>query len=650
MKYRIILFVWGIVFCCASSAQRKTISIHQVFESDTILELSNTRNNVSMLSTKISITPNTPKFFVRIVLEDLNHRNYLVGETYKEIADENNYSLVDWSEETECLNGIVPYRLKIYVKDASVELKTIDTTDGILEKERNTESIQIQKIQSKVDKINAYNNLHQRLWSAGVTELSKMPFEDKMRVLGFNECDNTGGVEYYIGGIFEVGEREDYIPSPRTNSFVDKFDWTDRHGKNWITDIRKQDHSNYCMAFAALGAVEALINLYYNTKLDLDLSEQVVACCCYTADPTRNPYKLGLIDTWVYNYLETTGVCEENAYPFFDDSTRTVCMSDTAHPVLNVKISGHSRVYNYIPENHYEDSIKGNLIKYGPLVSGFRVAIDSTNNFNRRIHAMTLVGYGTIHAGDTIREVLGNTASYGNSTYTSYHVIPENSPLIGRTYFKFKNSNNIRVNDDLNGYMYLMFHDMGGLSCFDNPIRFHYPFAITNCQTNQPMYSDNDVVCEDADGDGYYFWGLGPKPSNCPSYIPDEPDGDDSDPTVGPMDEYGNLATLTNEIIISNYVNYNSVMNLTHNIRIVNNGHLRISNTTTLRNNTQITVENGGCLTIDAGILNKAKIIFNSGSSLNVINGGTINLSENQNFYAPVGTTVNISNGIVNNY
>lgn len=91
-------------------------------------------------------------------------------------------------------------------------------------------------------------------------------------------------------------------------------------------------------------------------------------------------------------------------------------------------------------------------------------------------------------------------------------------------------------------------------------------------------------------------------------------------------------------------------MNLTHNIRIVNNGHLRISNTTTLRNNTQITVENGGCLTIDAGILNKAKIIFNSGSSLNVINGGTINLSENQNFYAPVGTTVNISNGIVNNY
>lgn len=32
---------------------------------------------------------------------------------------------------------------------------------------------------------------------------------------------------------------------------------------------------------------------------------------------------------------------------------------------------------------------------------------------------------------------------------------------------------------------------------------------------------------------------MGPKPVSCPSWVPDEPDGDDSDYTKGPMDEYG---------------------------------------------------------------------------------------------------------------
>ncbi len=45
------------------------------------------------------------------------------------------------------------------------------------------------------------------------------------------------------------------------------------------------------------------------------------------------------------------------------------------------------------------------------------------------------------------------------------------------------------------------------------------------------------VQFEDADGDGYYWWGLGPKPANCPG--PDQADGDDSDPTKGPLDQYG---------------------------------------------------------------------------------------------------------------
>ena len=255
---------------------------------------------------------------------------------------------------------------------------------------------------------------------------------------------------------------------------------------------------------------------------------------------------------------------------------------------------------------------------------------------------MALVGYGTIHAGDSIRIISSGSDYSTPSSLSPYYVVPDTSSLIGRTYFKFKNSNNIRPNDDVDGYMHIMFHQLFRMS---NPIILQYPFNITNCQTNQPKYTDSDIICEDADGDGYYFWGLGQKPSHCPSGVPITPDGDDSDPTVGPMDIYGNLTVLANEIVISSLVNYNSVMNFTHNIRIVNGGHLRITNTTTLHNTTQITVENGGILTIDGGTLNNARIIFNTGSTLNIQNNGTIKKAAGQNLVVPTGTVVNVPYG-----
>ena len=55
------------------------------------------------------------------------------------------------------------------------------------------------------------------------------------------------------------------------------------------------------------------------------------------------------------------------------------------------------------------------------------------------------------------------------------------------------------------------------------------------------IYDDRNILCTDKDEDGYYNWGVGPKPDQCPS-CPDLPDGDDSNPCLGPMDEYGHMA------------------------------------------------------------------------------------------------------------
>lgn len=647
---KILHLCFVLVVCCAAYGQKTTINVNQYFDSDTALMVLNSRGAISGLSVDMRITRTSPRFLVRLILEGNDQRQYLIAESYREIAEDGEIVMQDNADETANLDGVIPGKLKLYVKNAQVNLQSLKLTSGgsRTATTRNTDSLRLTKVQAKVDKINAYNNAHQRLWTAGVTPLSLMTLEERMRALGFDVSDDTGGFEYYAGGIFEVGDPDEYVQNPtRTNSFVDEFDWTDRHGKNWMTSIKGQGYSNYCAAFTGVACLEALVNLYYNQKIDLDLSEQETACCCHVVTG-RNPYTKGLFPEWVADFFRDYGVCEEDSYPFYDDENRAECGSDTISPLLNVKISGSNSIYDF--QNHtgfYEDSIKYHIINDGPLASGFYTTIDPTNPGHGRSHAMALVGYGTIHAGDTIREIIGKSSNDSCSYFTDYYVIPNNSPLIGRTYFKFKNSNNIRINDDLNGYMYLIFHYMAddGYSCFDNPIRYHYPFTITNCQTNQPLYTNSDVVCEDADGDGYYFWGLGPKPSNCPSGVPDTPDGDDSDPTVGAMDAYGNLTTLTNEIVISSLVNYNTVKNFRHNIRITNGGHLRITNTTSLRNAAQIIVENGGILTIDGGTLNNARITFNTGSTLNIQNNGTIKKAAGQDLVVPIGTVVNAPYG-----
>ncbi len=50
--------------------------------------------------------------------------------------------------------------------------------------------------------------------------------------------------------------------------------------------------------------------------------------------------------------------------------------------------------------------------------------------------------------------------------------------------------------------------------------------------------TDADIKCYDKDGDGYYYWGIGPKPAHCPP-CPDEKDGDDSNPGLGPLNDDG---------------------------------------------------------------------------------------------------------------
>lgn len=645
-------FIVAVVVCNVLYGHSATIKYNAVFDKDTTVIPLNYTKPVYGLSAKLKFTSVSEHFMSRVVLEDNTGKQYLIAEAYREIMDNTKRDFNNFSEETVFLNGIIPSSLKIYTKGAVIELYSVDM---LYDKHRMNESeLQIskiinrkQQIDTKIASINKYNNEHGKLWTAGVTKLSLMDYDDKMRILGCTPLDDTYGFEYYVGGILEIGEPDENNHSSQylsRDTYVDKFDWTDRHGQNWMTTVKNQGNSNYCVAFASLACVEALTNLYYNMHINLDLSEQEAACCgtaIYSLEQNWNPYNDKLNLYWVKNYLKDVGVCDEYSYPFYDDSIHVACISDQILPLYTVKVHSYTDARVTPPDQWIEDSVKHRLIEHGPLLSGIHFQKSTTHSDHNYAHAMALVGYGTIHAGDSIREIITSNDN-DSTTMTSHYTIPDDSPLIGSTYFKFKNSYGLQCDDDVDGYMYVYFHNFYFMN---KPSTFNYPFTITNCRTSQPLLTDDDIVYTDADGDGLYFWGLGDRPNNCPSWIPETADGDDSDINYGSIDSCGFLNPLPAGITIKTPMTYSTNSSTSYRLGIVNGGVLTVTGTTTLTGEAKIRVCEGGILIVDGGTIQNADIVMVPGSQLIVRNNGKIYMASGKEFEVPKGAYVNIESG-----
>lgn len=450
-----------------------------------------------------------------------------------------------------------------------------------------------------------------------------------MRILGASDASITNGIEYYDGGIFEFGNTTTHGQQTVSNGngslYVDTFDWRNRHGKNWMTPVKDQGNSGYCAAFTAISCLEAYANLYYNQKIDMDLSEQEAACC----NGTDSPY-YGMIYYYPLQYIRNHGVCDEMAYPFTDDPLAT-CQSDMIIPNELVRISGYQYLYQKT-----EDNIKNALMRHGPMVSGFH-AVDYSADYLLR-HAMALVGYGTIHAGDSIKHLINYGNPPVNHGLAPVHCIQEGDPRIGKTYWIFKNSY-INGGVDNDQYMYIL---------FDKLSQMITPYFITGSITSM-NYTDTDIICEDADGDGFYYWGIGPKPSCCPAGVPDEPDGDDSNPLLGVMDEYGNLESLNpderNTMFISSDLEEISAEHIYNHMVVMNNATWKIRNSILFHNGAELTIKSGSTLHIKGGTLNKAKLNMEIGSSLIIEDGGVLTMPERYNFEIPYGCKLLIDEG-----
>jgi len=562
----------------------------------------------------------SPEYVVRVVLKDTNSKEHLVLESYEEINSDSIVSFSRHCEETAFMDNISPDSLKVYLKDAILQIDEV-----LITQERNElrgtfaelkKTRRKAQVSSIIERINAYNKLNKRLWLAGETELSQQDYSIRSKITGISNDAPSGGLEYYVGGIFELGHTVDYTSLRSDDGYVDHWDWRKIQGTDWITSVKDQGNANYCTTFAVAGCLEALVNLYYNRKIDMDLSEMELVCC---ADSYPHlPDSSGLSINTAMQYVVNNGLCDEDSYPYAI-TQNPKCLSDSIIPVERVRVNRISDVYG---------NPKRALIQNGPQATSLSSGIFSPG------HAMLLVGYGTLHENDTISCLY----DYQNDQYF-YPIVNPDDQRVGLTYWIYKNSwgTNSFWNTD-GGYIYILDHT-GSIPSLCST--FSLPLTTLN-------YTDNDIVVEDLDGDGYYNWGLGDKPSVCPAWIPIECDRDDSNPLKHYIDSYGNFPEIRTfpigTEVIMNHQEISRDFQFVNDIEINHDVNLTITGSAYCLENVKVS-NYGGHLIIDGGVLANTLYVPQIPSYMTIRNGGAVYMKKNADFVIPVGCTLEIEEG-----
>lgn len=456
-----------------------------------------------------TVTLKNAQGFVRVLLEDQNGQQYLVYEANSFTQESLTSTFDRFGEESHQLPNVKPAVLKVELAEAVLSMTDIYYVPSVAGSFRleQDDSLRIRQAAEKAAVINAQIKKKGQKWVAGVTPIALMSYEQK-KTLFSGKVPNLQGAEYYKGGILSVasaGASSSVAPkSAGASPYIASFDWRNRHGQNWITHVEDQGGCGSCWAFCATGTTEQALNLYFNRHLNLDLSEQAALSCsnsgtCAGGNPGG-----------VFEYYKNTGAIEETCFPY--TATDQACSNKCASPTQLVKITNYE---DFNPADG-EDKLKSLIIRgavSGGLISWW--------------HCMNLVGYKTIQVGDKI-----SLNDPGNIV-----TIQPGDPLIGKTVWIFKNSWGEWWGD--NGYVIV---DMP----MDNFYLTHSVYG-TLTSKNHPVSS---IQCTDADGDGYYFWGLGPKPAHCPA-SPAEADGDDSNPNLGPLDQYGYCRVLGQQYTVT---------------------------------------------------------------------------------------------------
>jgi len=519
-----------------STAQ--VVTIGETFSSDTIFDPFTGNHAVYSFRLYGSIQLYGDSSLVRIVLVDAYGIHLLIYESYPLITDTNSFTLSGVCDETCFLDGIVPDSLRVDIISAfcTIDSLKFDTnyipnaTELQAQSNWINDSVKIAVMNQRIKEEHMY-------WRAGRTNIAEMSFNEKSQLFGTSRF-SLQGFEYYQGGIFEFLSHRERMPTSST-SIVSSFNWRDRHGANnissnyfggdpspywdgdvnhgtgWITHVWDQE-GNTCWAYASVAAVEARTNLFFNTHytpstpsyshIDLDLSEWDVVSCL-GKPPCPNNYGW---PSEALSYIKTNGVVNQEC---LDNSCSNDCADkDLSKKTERVTFEGWDTV-----SITSEDWMKKVLITEGPWVATIKGSV-----FHQTVsHSMLLVGYQRVGLSDYIYTDKKNPENN--------IVIDSGCELLGQSIYIFKNSWDSTWGD--NGFTSLTYYPIY-ISDFysDLPLRAHC--RITG-DILREGHTNSEIVWSDEDDDGYYWWGIGEKPTACPGN-PAEEDCDDSNPDVGP--------------------------------------------------------------------------------------------------------------------
>ena len=520
--------------------------------------------------------------FIRVILVDDNNNEWLMYERNNLYSTDEEDNFHNASFETFMLDSVCPTSVIIQSEHASLQVVKIKINKTPLPDrasfQENFNSLFIQKNIQLVNRINDTLSLYKKAWRADTTFLSNKRYQYKKEF--FPEgMPNLEGWDYYAYGYYSpLG---DNTPQA-SNDIVKEFDWRTRHGANipglyyynsdgsgWIPKRRYCQVQNECWAFSVAYAVESMVNLYFNKQYNDELSVQDILSCS-----NGGTWYGGGLSHKALNYVQNVGIVDEQCFPFRPYQTVS-CEEKCDEPMEVVNIAEFSSTING------ENNIKQSLITKGTLVTTVR----------KWGHGMCMVGFGVVKAGDMILN--------GNYQDTIELCVDPDSPDIGKPYYIFKQSNSLYGPDktpfcnviiDANNHNYMYCY------AIDTPI-------------NSLQYNDYGVECVDIDGDGYYNWGIGPKPENCPE-CPDEIDSDDSSALLGPYND-----KFESVILCDNYV-YKTIpedittskvwcskRNIDHDIIIDAGCTLTVMDTIYLGENTKIIIQPGGKLLLDENSL-----------------------------------------------